>query len=295
VTPLQQGGHAATGLERGHLAAVPDGPDETAVPLDGRRRRPAAAAVRRALATAVPPLVLVAAGLAVWQWLVTATGVRPQVLPSPLRVAEQGWAARAAIWANTVPTLEVTAVGFAVSLLLGWTLAVAVDFSPWLRRALTPLLVASQTLPIIAIAPLLIIWFGFGLLPKVVVIALVTFFPIAVGLIEGFGSTPPAATNLLRSMGASRWQRFRLVRLPQALPSFFTALRIGITYAVTGAIFAEYAGATAGLGIYMSLQKNSFRTDLVLAAVVVTAVLSVALFALTYAVQRLVVPWHRRG
>ena len=246
--------------------------------------------VRRAFAAGLPSLVLVAAGLVAWQWFVAATGVRPQVLPSPLRVAEQGWAAREQIWANTVPTLQVTAVGFAVSLALGWMIAIAVDFSPWLRRALTPLLVVSQTLPIIAIAPLLIIWFGFGLLPKVVVIALVTFFPVAIGLIEGFASTPRAATNLLRSMGASRWQRFRLVRLPQAMPSFFTALRIGITYAVTGAIFAEYVGATAGLGIYMSLQKNSFRTDLVLAAVVVTAVLSVTLFALTFVVQRLVIP-----
>ena len=220
-------------------------------------------------------LVLVAVGLVAWQWYVTASGVRPQVLPSPLRVLEQGWAFREQIWANTVPTLQVTAVGFAVSLALGWALAVAVDFSPWLRRALTPLLVASQTLPIIAIAPLLIIWFGFGLLPKVVVIALVTFFPVAVGLIEGFAATDRQATNLLRSMGASRWQQFRYVRLPGAMPSFFTALRIGITYAVTGAIFAEYVGATAGLGIFMNLQKNSFRTDLVLAAVLVTALLSV--------------------
>ena len=99
-------------------------------------------------------------------------------------------------------------------------------------------------------------------------------------------------------MGASRWQQFRYVRLPGALPSFFTALRIGITYAVTGAIFAEYVGATAGLGIFMNLQKNSFRTDLVLAAVLVTALLSIALFGLTYLVQRLVIPWHgkeRRG
>jgi ABC-type nitrate/sulfonate/bicarbonate transport system permease component len=246
------------------------------------------------LAAAVPPLVLVAAGLVAWQWLVTATGVRPQVLPSPLRVLEQGWGARAQIWANTVPTLEVTAVGFAVSLLVGGVLAVAVDFSPWLRRALTPLLVASQTLPIIAIAPLLIIWFGFGLLPKIVVIALVTFFPVAVGLIEGFAATERPATNLLRSMGASRWQQFRYVRLPGALPRFFTSLRIGITYAVTGAIFAEYVGATVGLGLFMNLQKNSFRTDLVLAAVVVTALLSVTLFALTYLVERLVIPWNTR-
>jgi ABC-type nitrate/sulfonate/bicarbonate transport system permease component len=242
-----------------------------------------------------PPLVLVVAVLVVWQWYVDAYAVRPQVLPSPLRVVEQGWAYRDQLWTNTLPTLQVTVVGFAVSLVVGWGLAVAVDFSPWLKRALTPLLVVSQTLPIIAIAPLLIIWFGFGLLPKVVVIALVTFFPIAVGLIEGFAATERQATDLLRSMGASRWAQFRYVRLPGALPRFFTALRIGITYAVTGAIFAEYVGATAGLGIFMNLQKNSFRTDLVLAAVVVTAVLSVALFALTYAVERLVIPWNRRG
>jgi len=237
--------------------------------------------------------VLVAAGLLGWQWYVDASKVRPQVLPSPLRVAEQGWAYRDALWANTLPTLQVTAVGFAVSLVLGWAIAISVDFSPWLRRAVTPLLVASQTLPIIAIAPLLIIWFGFGLLPKVVVIALVTFFPITVGLIEGFAATDRQATNLLRSMGASRWAQFRYVRLPGAMPQFFTALRIGITYAVTGAIFAEYVGATAGLGIFMNLQKNSFRTDLVLAAVVVTAALSVALFLLTFAVQRVVAPWSR--
>jgi ABC-type nitrate/sulfonate/bicarbonate transport system permease component len=251
--------------------------------------------VRHVLAAASPPLVLVALALAAWQWFVTANDVRPQVLPSPLRVVQQGWAFREQLWANTVPTLQVTAVGFAVSLVLGWVLAVAIDFSPWLRRALTPLLVASQTLPIIAIAPLLIIWFGFGLLPKVVVIALVTFFPIVVGLVEGFARTDRQATNLLRSMGASPWDQFRYVRLPGALPSFFTALRIGITYAVTGAIFAEYVGATAGLGIFMNLQKNSFRTDLVLAAVVVTALISVTLFALTYVVERLVIPWHRRG
>jgi len=247
------------------------------------------------LAAAGPPLVLVALGLAAWQWYVTAADVAPQVLPSPLRVVVQGWAFREQIWANTVPTVQVTAVGFAVSLVLGWALAIAVDFSGWLRRALTPLLVASQTLPIIAIAPLLIIWFGFGLLPKVVVIALVTFFPIAVGLIEGFAATDRQATNLLRSMGASRVAQFRYVRLPGALPSFFTALRIGITYAVTGAIFAEYVGATAGLGIFMNLQKNSFRTDLVLAAVIVTALLSVALFGLTYLAQRLLIPWHGKA
>lgn len=247
------------------------------------------------LRRAGPPLLVVVVALAAWQWAVGAFGLRPQVLPSPLRVVEQGWAYRDVLWANTVPTLQVTAVGFAVSLAIAWTIAVLVDFSPALRRALVPLLVGSQTLPIIAIAPLMIIWFGFGLLPKVLVIALVTFFPICVGLIEGFAATERDASRLLRSMGGGRWAEFRYVRLPGAMPSFFTALRIGITYAVTGAIFAEYVGATAGLGIFMQQQKNSFRTDLVLAAVAVTALVSVALFALTYLVQALLIPWYRRS
>ncbi|RZT85376.1 ABC-type nitrate/sulfonate/bicarbonate transport system permease component [Pseudonocardia sediminis] len=286
------------GDARGPEGILGDAPRREGTPRDtvvvapgsGRGGSVGAASV---LGRVVPAAVIVLALLVVWQVAVTVLGTQPQVLPSPLRVLEQGWAFRDALWTNTVPTVQVTAVGFAVSLAVAWTLAVVVDFSPWLRRALVPLLVASQTLPIIAIAPLLIIWFGFGLLPKVLVIALVTFFPIAVGLIEGFAATDRDATSLLRSMGASRWQQFRYVRLPGAMPSFFTALRIGITYAVTGAIFAEYVGARSGLGIFMQLQKNSFRTDLVLAAVLVTALLSVALFGLTYLVQRVLVPWYR--
>jgi len=256
--------------------------------------RPAAAAPPTWGRRVLPPVVVVAVLLLAWQLAVTLLAVTPQVLPSPLRVVEQGWANRAALWDNTIPTLQVTAVGFAVSLAVGWALAVTVDFSPWLRRALLPLMVASQTLPIIAIAPLMILWFGFGLLPKVLVIALVTFFPVVVGLVEGFARTDREASNLLRSMGASRWAEFRYVRLPGAMPSFFTALRIAITYAVTGAIFAEYVGARSGLGIYMNQQKNSFRTDLVLAAVGVSALVTLALFALTFLVQRVVAPWVRR-
>ncbi|MEU3010346.1 ABC transporter permease [Nocardia asteroides] len=242
---------------------------------------------------AVPSFVTVAVLVVIWQVYVTSSGVRPQVLPSPLRVVQQGWAHRAEIGTHAAATLQVTLVGFAVSLVVAWTLAVIVDFSPWLRRALVPLFVASQTVPIVAIAPLMIIWFGFGLLPKVLVVALVTFFPMAVGLIEGFAAADRDAGALLRSMGASRLQEFRYVRLPSALPRFFTALRIGITYAVVGAVFAEYVGASVGLGIYMSLQKNSFRTDLVLAAVLVTALLSITLYLSTFAIERLVAPWAR--
>lgn len=273
------------------VSALTDAPADR-TPTAGSGRPGRAAGPRRAVTAVLPAVVLVAVLLLVVQLVVDGQGIRPQVLPSPARVIEQGWAARSVIWANALPTLQVTLVGFGVSLVVGWTLAVLVDFSAVVRRALMPLLVVSQTIPIIAIAPLMIIWFGFGLLPKVIVVALVTFFPITVGLIDGFASADREATNLMRSLGASRWQQFRYVRLPSAMPSFFTSLRIAITYAVTGAIFAEYVGAQRGLGIYMSVQKNSFRTDLVLAAVVVTAVISVLLFLSTYVLQRVLIPWY---
>ncbi|TFI40582.1 ABC transporter permease [Rhodococcus sp. 1R11] len=262
-------------------------------PVTAERETFSFSGIRASLRWAWPAVTVVALSIAVWQIYVEVSGIRPQVLPSPGRVLTQGWAQREAIAENATATLQVTLVGFAVSLVLAWLLAIAVDFSPWLRRAFVPLFVVSQTLPIIAIAPLLIIWFGFGLLPKILVIALATFFPMAIGLIEGFAAADRDARALLSSMGAGRWQQFRYVRLPSALPRFFTSLRIGITYAVVGAIFAEYAGATAGLGVYMSQQKNSFRTDLVLAAVAVTAVISVLLFVSTFVVERVVAPWAR--
>lgn len=240
----------------------------------------------------LPPLVFVTAAIAVWEIAVRMTEVRPQVLPAPSRVAEAGWGQREIILDHALSTLAVTAAGFGLSLVVAWAIAVAADFSPTLRRGVMPLLVASQTIPVIAIAPLVVIWFGFGLWPKMLVVALVTFFPLVVGLVEGFASAPAEASGLLRSMGASKARTFLLVRLPSALPAFFTALRIGITYAVTGAIFAEYVGAKQGLGIYMSVQKNAFRTDLVLAAVAVTALVSVALYLSTYLLERLIIPWH---
>ena len=260
----------------------------------GALPRPRRRGARGVLRAAAPAALVVAVLLVGWQIAVTALDVRPQILPSPLRVMQQGWLDRADLAANAMATLGVTLIGFAVSLTVSWIVAATVDFVPWLRRALVPLLVGSQTLPIIAIAPLMIIWFGFGLLPKVLVVVLTTFFPVAIGLIEGFASADRDATKLLSGMGASRWQQFRYLRLPGALPRFFTALRIGITYAVVAAIFAEYVGSANGLGIYMAMAKNSFRTDLVLAAVAVTAVLSITLFAATFLVERWACPWLRR-
>jgi ABC-type nitrate/sulfonate/bicarbonate transport system permease component len=208
-------------------------------------------------------------------------------------VLQVTWDNRGDLWANTLPTLRATLLGFALSLAVAFVLAVLIDASAVLRRALMPVLVATQVLPIVAIAPLMVIWFGFGLTPKVLLVALVTFFPLTVALAEGFAASEPEAEALLRSMGAGRARVFRSVRFPTALPFFFAGLRIAITYAVVAAIFAEYAGASEGLGIYMQNAKNSFRTDLVLATVLVSALLTLCLFSLTYVLERIAIPWYR--
>ena len=251
-----------------------------------------AALLRRAQAI-LPPLAIVACAVAGWQLYAKLSGIGNDVLPAPSRVLSVTWDNRGDLWTNTLATLRATLAGFALSLAVGMVLAVLVDSSAHIRRSIMPLLVVSQTLPIVAIAPLMVLWFGFDLTPKVLIVALVTFFPITVALAEGFAASEPETEALLRSMGASRARVFRSVRFPTALPFFFAGLRIAITYAVVAAIFAEYAGASEGLGIYMENAKNSFRIDLVLAAVLVSAVLTLALFALTYLVERLAIPWYR--
>lgn len=248
---------------------------------------------KRLLHTLWPPLLLAAALVGGWQ-SVGQFGVRDvQVLPTPSQVLSAGWDQRGALWQNTVPTLEETLAGFALTFALSWLIATAMDFSGAARRALYPLLVASQTVPVVAIAPLFVVVFGFYLFPKVLLVALATFFPLTASLAEGFATADQDAMRLMRSMGASRWQCFVKLRVPGALPFFFTGLRVSITYAIGGAVFAEYAGAINGLGIYMHQMQQNFRTDLVFAAILVIAALSVLLFVSTFLLERLVTPWRR--
>lgn len=241
----------------------------------------------------VAPLLLVAAFLLVWEVYARASGVSPFVLPPPSRVLASLWEFRDDALRHTIPTLGETVAGFGVSVGAGVASAIAMDRLAVVRRAVAPLLVGSQTIPIVAIAPLVVVWFGFGLLPKILVVVLVTFFPITVALLDGFASTPDERTDLMRSLGASDAQTFRKLRWPTGLPNLFTGLRISATYAVVAAVIAEYVGATEGLGIWMQLSQRSFRTDLVFAAILLTAVLSVGLVALISAVERAVIPWSR--
>lgn len=247
------------------------------------------------LGRAFPAILSVAAAIVAWEIYVRLTEISPLVLPTPSRVMDQMLLNHAILWANTVPTLQATLLGFSCSLFLAFNLSICIDSIPKLRRALFPIFVVSQTLPLVAIAPLVVLWFGFGLTPKILLIALVTFFPMLVALVDGYESTDPEIEALLVSMGASRRSVFLKARLPSALPYFFAGLRISITYAVVAAIFAEYAGARAGLGIVILNAKNSFRPDLMLAAVVISSVLTLVLFAAAAILQRIVLHWRHAG
>jgi ABC-type nitrate/sulfonate/bicarbonate transport system permease component len=239
----------------------------------------------------IPPVLLVVAILGLWEAYVRLAALDPIVLPPPSRVLTALWDARDVAMTHLVPTVVEALIGCAVS--TAFAIAVAISLDRWLpaRRAIEPLLVTSQTIPIVAIAPLFVIWFGFGLLPKVLIVVLVTFFPVVVALLDGFGRVDPSAEDLLESFGASDRQTFAKLRWPSALPFLFTGLRISAVYAVIGAIFGEYVGATEGLGIWMKLSQTSFRTDLVFGAILLTALVSIALYLLVGVLERIVVPW----
>lgn len=251
-----------------------------------------AAKLSSAFSSTYPPVLLIAIIIGIWELYARYSGINVSTLPPPSRVATQMFLHADALYENAVPTILATLLGFSFSVTAAFVASVILDFSHLARRALFPVFIISQTLPLVAIAPLVILWFGFGLLPKILLVALVTFFPMMVALVQGYEATEKDMQWLLRSMGAPRWRIFLLARLPTAIPYFFTGLRISITYAVVGAIFAEYSGAAKGLGIYMLSAKNNFRPDLVLAAVCVSGLLTLVLFGATVLLQRIAMPWN---
>jgi ABC-type nitrate/sulfonate/bicarbonate transport system permease component len=242
--------------------------------------------------TALPPLALLIGLFVAWEVYVAASDVNVVTLPAPSRILDSGYAHRGLLWNHSLVTLKETVLGLAISISFGIALALLIDASPAARRALYPLMVGSQTVPVVVIAPLMILWFGFELTPKIIVVTLYTFFPIAVAFASGLAATSPEALVLMRTLGAGKLKTLFLLKVPQALPYLFTGLRIAVTYAMVGAVFAEWSGAREGLGIYVLLMKNSFRTDLVFAAVFIIAILSLALFVLVGVIEKLVVRWR---
>ncbi len=248
--------------------------------------------VRQAGYLVAPALLLLAAIVAFWQWYASQPGIDPVLLPTPLAVWTALLAEHELLWRNTLVTLDETLVGFGAALLAGVFFATLIDFSPWLRRALYPLLVTSQTIPIITLAPLLVLWFGFGLVSKAIVITLICFFPITVALADGLRSADPELIKLYRAFGAGPIRLFCSVRLPGALPALFSGIRIAVAYSVIGAVFGEYVGASAGLGFFIDQAQHSFATAAEMAAILVTAAFSIVLFVAVTLLERIALPWY---
>lgn len=244
------------------------------------------------------PLALLAALIGLWQ-LAASSGFMAEVMnledflvPSPAEIASQLWEQRTLLLESGWVTLQEILFGFLLAVVVGVAFAVAMHFSETIRLATQPLVIASQTIPIIVIAPILVIWFGFGLTPKILMIALICFFPITVATLDGLRSANPASIKLMRTLYASRGQTFRRVEAPGALPSFFSGARIAVAIAPIGAVIAELAGTDKGLGRLIFTATANYRVDLTFAAVVVLSAIAIALYALVALAERRIVTWR---
>jgi ABC-type nitrate/sulfonate/bicarbonate transport system permease component len=247
----------------------------------------------RSTADLFVPLAFIFLLLAGWEYFVKIRSVPDWILPGPVQIMRTLVENMPLIAKHAQSTLLECLVGFAVAIIFSFVVAFLMDEIVLFKKAVYPLIIASQTIPIISVAPLFIIWFGYGILPKIIVVVLVCFFPIAISLLSGLAAVDNDYLELFRSMQASRLKIFRMVKLPLALPSFFAGLRISAAYSVMGAVIGEWLGAKQGLGTYMMLAQRSFQVDRVFAAILAVTVLSAVLFGLVVLAERVAIPWNR--
>ncbi len=246
----------------------------------------------RRLTDIAAPIVLLAVLLAIWEGAVWLFDVPHYILPAPSRIAVSFVSHFSGLLYHAAVTLTEIVLGLILGGLGGFGLAVAVFYSPLLDRALYPLIIASQMIPVFAIAPLLIVWMGFGLWPKATVAALIGFFPIVINASDGLRSPNEESIELFRSLGATRGQIFAKLRLPASLPTLFAGLKVAVTLCVVGATIGEWVGARRGLG-YLMIQSNArLRVDLVFAAILMLSVLGLLLFGAVRIIERRVLHWR---
>jgi NitT/TauT family transport system permease protein/putative hydroxymethylpyrimidine transport system permease protein len=244
------------------------------------------------------PAAVVAALIAAWQaaagWglLADALGLDDLLVPAPTEIAQALWQDRSLLADNGWVTLKEVLLGFGCALAAGLAFAVGLHLSETARRAFYPLIVASQTIPILVVAPIFVLWFGYGIGPKLAIIALICFFPITVNTLDGLRAVDPDAVKMMRTLDASRWQIFSRVEAPTALPYAFSGAKIAVAVAVIGAVFGEWAGADSGLGFLILNANAQLLTARVFAAVVVLSAFAIGLFALLALLERRVVRWR---
>ena len=239
-----------------------------------------------------PPIALIATLVGVWEVAVRLLDTPAYILPAPSEIILAAGDIGGLLPEHVLTTASEALLGIVIGAAAGVALAIAIWSNVTVRRVLYPLLVGSQTVPMIVLAPLLVLWFGLGLTPKVVVVVLIALFPVAVATVQGLEGADDEQIDLLRSMGADQRQIMRIVLVPTALPGFFAGLRIAAAYAVAGAVIAEWVGASSGLGLFITRSQASFRVDRVFVGVGVITLLSIALFGAVHVLARLASPWR---
>jgi len=267
-------------------------PDLPELPVPAARGR--AARLRSALRHYGPPALIMLIALGLWELVVRLAHIPEYLLPAPSQVA----ADLAADWPVLAPALLVTLwevlLGFVIAAVAGVALAVLLHLSPVARRAVYPLLIGSQTVPIIVLAPILVIMLGYGIAPKLVIVALICFFPIVVNGIDGLRSVDPELILMMRTLDASRWAILRRVEFPAALPTIFSGLRIAATFAAIGAVFGEWSGSSQGLGYVMLAATPNLLTARIFAAIVLLTAVALVLFGVVSLLERICAPWAAR-
>ncbi len=238
------------------------------------------------------PVLLIIMILIGWDLLIRIFKVPPYLVPTPLSVVEQLWNEWPMLVKESAPTTWATLGGFALSVLIGVPIAMLISYSKLVESFVYPLLVFSQSIPKIAVAPLFVVWFGFGIIPKIIVAFLLGVFPVVVSTVMGFKSVEQDMVDLARSMGSTRMQMFFKINLPQALPAIFSGMKVSITLAVVGAVVGEFVGSNSGIGYVLQKANGNFDLPLMFAALVVLSMIGVILFALLDVIERLMIPWH---
>ena len=238
---------------------------------------------------------LVVAGLLAWQLVVAFGAVDTLLLPAPSHIAVALWEDRGLLWSDLAVTFGEVLLGLAASLLAGGVIGVSMHLWAPVRRALGPLVIGSQAVPVPVIAPLFILIFGFGLAPKILMVALICFFPVTINLYDGLRNVDPDARKLLRTLGAGRWRILRFVEAPAALPQTFTGVKIAAAVAVIGAVFAEWAGSSQGLGHAILTASGQLETARAFAATFLLFVLAITLYGAFALLERRVVDWIPRN
>lgn len=239
------------------------------------------------------PVIAVAVILIIWYICCDYEVVPAYMLPSPVDVFNAFVDNFGVMMKQASVTLQEACYGLGIGIALAFVISSLMDRFDFLYKAIYPILVITQTIPTIAIAPLLVLWMGFGMAPKITLVVITTFFPISIGLLNGFKSVDEDAINLMRAMGAGRLQIFRYVKLPNATASFFSGLKISASYAVVGAVISEWLGGFEGLGVYMTRVKKAYAFDKMFAVIVFICAVSLILMGIVGLLQRLAMPWER--